>query len=126
MTSTIHKAQRLADNAATEGERQAALAAVERLKASSPTRGVVQAKATVPADPFGERVVHKKSGPRPVRLLHSHQRKAWLALAAGGGKLSRNENSFLHRMRESSYISPAQERWLNDIDLRLKWEAGIR
>ncbi len=126
MTSTIHKAQRLADNAATDGEREAALAAVERLKAKSPTRGVVEAKAAVPADPFGERVEHKRAGPRPVRVLHPHQRQAWLALAAGGGKLTRNENSFLHRMRESSYISTAQQRWLDDIDLRLKWEAGLQ
>lgn len=109
----IEAARRLAASTDVPGEREAAEAAISRLEASSPTRDVVRKREPLTA------------GPRPARLLMPHQRKAWLALAAGGGRLSRNENSFLHRMRESSHISPAQQRWLDDIDVRLQWEATL-
>ena len=101
---TLAKLRHLADNAGTEGERDAALAAIDRLNAKTPSRNAVSVKAAA--------------------LLLPHQRTAWLCLAAGGGRLSRTENSFLHRMRDSRWISEKQERWLADIDLRLRWEAG--
>lgn len=125
-TMKLAKLQHLADNAGTEGERAAALAAVERVKRRQMLAKVANACDPVPADPFGERVEHKPTGPRPVSRLLPHQRMAWLCLAAGAGNLSRSENSFLHRMRESRYISPRQQDWLRDIDVRLRWEAGIR
>ena len=120
----LAKLQHLADNAGTEGERAAALAALERVKRRQMLSKVANACEAVPADPFGERVDHKSSGPRPVTPLLPHQRIAWLCLAAGAGNLSRSENSFLHRMRESRYITPRQQDWLRDIDVRLRWEAG--
>jgi len=122
----LAKLQHLADNAGTEGERTAALAAVERVKRRQMLSGVANACETVPTDPFGDRVENRPAGPRPVTPLLPHQRMAWLCLAAGAGNLSKTENSFLHRMRESRYISPRQQDWLRDIDVRLRWEAGIR
>jgi len=122
----LAKLQHLADNAGTEGERAAALAAVARVKRRQMLAKVATACEPVPVDPFGERLEHKPSGPRPVAPLLPHQRMAWLCLAAGAGNLSRSENSFLHRMRESRYISPRQQDWLRDIDVRLRWEAGVR
>lgn len=110
----IEAAKRLAESTDNEGERNAALAAVERMEASQPTRNAVAIKAAV------------SRSPRAVALLLPHQRMAWLCLAAGAGNLSKTENSFLHRMRESRYISPRQQDWLRDIDIRLRWEAGIR
>ncbi|WP_374394414.1 hypothetical protein [Sphingopyxis sp.] len=128
MTDTLRKidaAKRLAESTDNLGERNAALAAIERLT----TKSVVAKKAAlyegIPSDPFGPRSDHRPVGPRPVVPLLPHQRMAWLCLAAGAGKLSRSENSFLHRMRESRYISPRQQDWLRDIDVRLRWEAGI-
>lgn len=123
----IEAARRLAASTDVPGEREAAEAAISRLEARNPTRDVVRKREPLPApsDPFGERQAPVRGGPRPARLLMPHQRKAWLALAAGGGRLSRNENSFLHRMRESNHISPAQQRWLDDIDVRLQWEATL-
>lgn len=106
-------------------EVEACKAALARLDERQPTRNVVKVKAELRPDPFGQRETFKRPGPPAVRSLMAHQRKAWLALAAGGGRLSRNENSFLHRMRESNHISPAQQRWLDDIDVRLQWEATL-
>ena len=122
----LAKLQNRADNAGTEGERAAALAAVERVKRRQMLAKVATAYEPVAPDPFGERVKHRPSGPRAVASLLPHQRTAWLCLAGGAGNLSRTENSFLHRMRESKYISPRQQDWLRDIDTRLRWEAGIR
>lgn len=120
----LAKLQRLADNAGTKGERAAALAAVERVKRRQLLAKLADACEPVPPDPFGKRVKHDRSGPHPVTPLLPHQRMAWLCLAAGAGNLSRSENSFLHRMRESRYITPRQQDWLRDIDVRLRWEAG--
>lgn len=124
MNDTIRKIQRLADSTDNPGERLAALAAVERLT----TKSVVAKKAAlydgIPSDPLG--ADHRPVRPKPVTPLLPHQRMAWLCLAAGAGNLSRSENSFLHRMRESRYISPRQQDWLRDIDVRLRWEAGVR
>ena len=129
MTSTLRKieaARRLAASTDVPGEKDAAHAAIARLEANSTTTDVVRRRETLPfpADPFTHGGARSNSGPRPVRLLLPHQRQAWLALAAGGGRLSRTENSFLHRMRESRYISPDQQRWLNEIGVRLEWEAS--
>lgn len=129
MTSTLRKieaARRLAASTDNPGEKAAANAAISRLESKGETRGVVRKRENlpVPADPFTAGGVRSNPGPRPVRLLLPHQRQAWLALAAGGGRLSRTENSFLHRMRESRYISPDQQRWLNEIGVRLEWEAS--
>ena len=119
----------LASSSTSPGEVAACEAALVRLGTGNEgTRNVVRAKAeqhAIPADPFGPRTKAKQSGPRPARPLLDHNRQAWLALVAGGGRLSRTENSFLHRMRESLYISPAQQRWLDDIDTRLRWEASL-
>lgn len=107
-------------------EVEACNAALERLERRSPTREAVKVKAgLVQPDPFGIRTTVERTGPRPVDPLMPHQRKAWRTLAAGGGRLSRTENSFLHRMRESRYISPRQERWLDDLARRLDWEASL-
>lgn len=107
-------------------EVQACEAALARLDERQPTRNVVKVKAEFHPDPFGSRQTTKRPGPPAVRPLLPHQRKAWLILASGGGNLTRSENSFLHRVRESKAISPAQSRWLDDIDIRLRWEASVR
>lgn len=107
-------------------EVQACEAALARLDERQPTRNVVKMKAELHPDPFGPRQTFNRAGPPAVRALLPHQRKAWLILAAGGGHLSRSENSFLHRMRESRYLSPAQQRYLDDIDIRLRWEASVK
>lgn len=107
-------------------EVEACEAALARLDERQPTRNVVKVKAELHPDPFGPRETFKRPGPPAARALLPHQRKAWLILAGGGGKLSRAENSFLHRVRESTSISTAQSRFLNDIDIRMRWEASIR
>jgi hypothetical protein len=98
--STLAKLQNLADNAGTEGERKAALRAIKRVQANNPSREVVRGK-----------------------VLMEHQRRAWLCLVAGAGKLSRSESAFLHNVREKRFITDRMERWLSDIDTRLRWEA---
>lgn len=118
------KLRRLADNAGTAGERDAALAAIERINRRQMLSKVAVACEPLPADPFGERVEYRRVGPGRAVALMPHQRMAWLCLAAGAGKLSKKENSFLHRMRESRYISSRQLDWLKDIDARLRWEAS--
>lgn len=64
---------------------------------------------------------------RVVRLkaLAEHQRLACIALDGGKAFLSRSEASFLHRIREQPDISDKQRRYLNDIDVRLKWEMSL-
>jgi len=109
----IEAAQRLAEQTDNEGERNAALAAVQRMQASQSTRNAVAIKAAV------------NRAPRAVAALLPHQRMAFLCLAAGGGRLSKKENSFLHKMRDSRWISPRQQAWLTDLDARLRWEAGL-
>ena len=107
-------------------EVEACEAALARLEERQPTRNVVRVKAELHPDPFGPRQTYKRPGPPAARALLPHQRKAWLLLASGGGNLSRSENSFLHRVRESKSISAAQSRFLDDIDIRMRWEASIR
>ena len=67
--------------------------------APHPTRNVVMAKA-----------------------LAQHQRTATELLKIGRGKLSRGESSFLHNIREREFLSAGQDRWLRDLNVRLKWE----
>lgn len=64
---------------------------------------------------------------RVVRLkaLAEHQRQACAALECGQGILSRSEASFLHRVREQTVISASQRRYLNDLDVRVRWERSL-
>lgn len=57
-----------------------------------------------------------------IKALYSHQQLASEAIATGRGILSRNETSFLHRIREQIDITENQRRWLSDINVRLQWE----
>lgn len=107
-------------------EVEACNAALTRLDERQPTRDVVATKVRLHPDPFGPRQTAKRPGPPAVRPLLPHQRKAWLILASGGGHLSRTENSFLHRVRESKFITQAQSRWMDDIEIRVRWEETVR
>lgn len=84
------------------GEVEACDAALARLDEASPTLVVIRRKE-----------------------LLDHQRRAWLCLASGGGHLSKAENSFLHNIRERRSISTAQAKWLNDIEVRVRWEKSL-
>jgi hypothetical protein len=98
----IKAAQHLADNTSNAGEREAALAAVERLRANSPTRAAVKAKG-----------------------LMEHQRRAWMCLVDGAGHLTKWENSFLHSVRAARSASGKQMKCLADIERRIAWEATL-
>lgn len=90
-------------NASTfAGEIDACDAALTRLEAVSPTRAVVRRKA-----------------------LLDHQRRAWLLLVAGVGRLSKTENSFLHNVRERLTITERQAKWLTDLEVRIEWEKSL-
>src|SRR3546814_6588266 len=84
------------------GEVEACDAALARLDAISPTRAVVRRKE-----------------------LRDHQRRAWLCLVAGAGRLSKAENSFLHNVRERQSISDRQAKWLTDLEVRIEWEKSL-
>lgn len=84
------------------GEVKACDEALARLEASSPTRAAVT-----------------------VRALAEHQRRAWLCLVDGAGRLTKKESSFLHNMRERRFASPSQLRWLDDLALRIQWEKTL-
>ena len=60
-----------------------------------------------------------------VKVLAEHQRRACQAIETGKGLLSRAESSFLHRIREQVVITDKQRRYLNDLDVRLKWELSL-
>ena len=72
------------------------------MEAISPTRAVVRRKE-----------------------LRDHQRRAWLCLVAGAGRLSKAENSFLHNVRERQSISDRQAKWLTDLEVRIEWEKSL-
>lgn len=61
-----------------------------------------------------------------AKVLADHQRRAWLCLVDGAGRLSKAENSFLHNIRERR-IQPtsSQMRWLGDLELRIAWEKSL-
>lgn len=99
----IEAAKDLAAQTDSEGERNAALAAVERMEANQPTKAIVRRKE-----------------------LLDHQRRAWLCLASGGGRLSKSENSFLHNIRERRTTpTTAQSEWLHLIEVRIQWEKSL-
>ena len=60
-----------------------------------------------------------------IKVLAEHQRQACKAIETGKGLLSRAESSFLHRIREQVVITDKQRRYLNDLDVRLKWELSL-
>lgn len=115
----LAKLRRLADNAGTEGERSAALAAVERVKRRQMLSKVANACEAAPVE-------HRPAGPRSAIHLLPHQRRAWLCLVNGAGMLSKNENSFLHNIRERRTTpTTAQAEWLNLIEVRIQWEKSL-
>lgn len=59
------------------------------------------------------------------KVLADHQRQACQAIEDGKRHLSRAETSFLHRIREQDVITDKQRRYLNDLDVRLKWELSL-
>lgn len=100
----IRKIQRVIDDPKTHPNiRKNAEAAKARLTTALATMQVIRAK-----------------------VLADHQRRAWLCIVDGAGRLSKAENSFLHNIRERR-IQPtsSQMRWLGDLELRIAWEKSL-
>lgn len=61
-----------------------------------------------------------------AKVLADHQRRAWLCLVDGAGRLSKAENSFLHNIRERRiHPTSSQMRWLTDLERRIAWEKSL-